>query len=91
MMLSTTEMARARETVARILDDIALDAYLFELEPDDHQWQLNLECAARDGWSRLSVPLDGSTLAQASDDDAAYQRLLAQCDAALGDCKRSED
>ena len=89
MMLSTASVARARETVARLLDDMGLDAYLFELEPGDGDWQLHLECAARDGWSRLTVGLDAEAVEQAAEDAAAFARLRARCEGACGACKRA--
>lgn len=89
MMLSTSEVARARQTVSRVLDEMGLDAYLFEIEPGEDDWQLHLECAAEDGWSRLTVNLDADTLAQAAEDEGAFRRVMARCAEACGECKRA--
>ena len=45
MPLSTVEIAKARDTANKILDELLLDAYVFELEPRDDVWELTIECA----------------------------------------------
>jgi hypothetical protein len=45
MSLSTVEIAKARDTTNTILDELLLDACVFELEPRDDVWVLTIECA----------------------------------------------
>ena len=42
MPLSTMELAEARQAVADLLEQAGLDAYLFEVEPRQTQWELRL-------------------------------------------------
>lgn len=55
MTLSIAELARAREATTELLDELGLDAYLFEVEPRDGQWQLKVDCAiaAEGAWESL--------------------------------------
>lgn len=77
MTVSTTELTRARAAAERLLESVGLEAYLYEVEPgDDGGWTLVLECAAGDGWQRLSWTVDGSELLRSLDDDVVRERLV---------------
>ncbi len=60
-MVSSRELALAREAVAAVLDRLGLAAYLFEVEPlAGDGWRLRLECAVgepREGWERVELSL----------------------------------
>jgi len=88
MSLSILELARAREITAELLDELGLDAYLFEIEPHDDQWELKVDCAVETAgaWesTTLSVPKE---ILLASRDAAIHRRLLAEWRGRLGACR----
>ena len=43
MSESIVELAQIRELVTKILDELQLDAYLFEVEPREGQWELRVK------------------------------------------------
>jgi hypothetical protein len=87
MSLGTADLARAREIAARVLDELNLDAYLFEVEPEEETWELRLECAFDSGWASLSVPVKREELLAAGDDPEAFKKLVDQVRGRVGDCK----
>ena len=60
MSLATIDLAKARDAANAILQELQLDAYIFEVEPQDDTWVLTVECACEvDGsWEtiKLQVP-----------------------------------
>jgi len=87
MPLGTAELAQARKVAAKLLDELNLDAYLFEVEPHEETWELRLECAFDTGWTSLSLPVDKRVLLAGSDDSAAFEQLLGQLRERVGECK----
>ena len=87
MTLGSADLARARETAARVLDELNLEAYLFEVEPEEEMWELRLECAFDSGWTSLSVPVNRRDLLEAGGDEAAFARLVEQVRSRVGECK----
>lgn len=83
MPLSTTELASARQAVGALLEQLGLEAYLFELEPAADQWQLRLECAVAEGWQTLAWPVDKAVLL----DPARREALLPEWRGKLAACK----
>lgn len=88
MSLSIAELARARETTAELLDELGLEAYLFEVEAFGDQWELKVDCVvdAGNAWesTTLSIPRE---ILLASGDAAIHRRLLADWRGRLGACK----
>lgn len=66
--LTTDELIAAKEAVARLLDELRLAAYLFEVEPREGDWEVRIECELEDGWriTHLEIP-KGQILASAHD------------------------
>lgn len=85
MPANSSEMIKAREVIASILEQLVIDAYLFEIEPKDGKWQLKVECAVDDGWSSFTLDIDGPI--PESDEEVAA--LFASCQRALASCKHS--
>ena len=58
--LTTDELIAAKEAVARLLDELRLAAYLFEVEPCEGDWEVRIECELEDGWriTHLGIPKD---------------------------------
>jgi hypothetical protein len=77
MAVSATELIEARETTARLLDGLGLDAYLFEVEPGENHWTVRVECAVDGGWETVSLPVDREVLSGGADDQRR-QALLRQ-------------
>jgi hypothetical protein len=89
MTLSIAELARARDTTAELLDELRLDAYLFEIEPRDGQWQLKVDCAVEaDGaWESVTLVVPKEMLLMGLDDTSIRRRILAEWRGRLAACK----
>ena len=89
MTLSIVELAKVRDTTAELLDELRLDAYLFEIEPRDEQWELKVDCAvAADGaWESITLLVPKEMLLLSRDDAAIRQRMLAEWRGRLAACK----
>ncbi len=89
MTLSITELARAREVTAELLDDLGLDAYLFEIKPRDELWELRVECAmvSEGAWESTTLRVSKETLLMSHDDASIHQRILAEWRSRLVACK----
>jgi len=89
MSLSTVEIAQARDTANKILDELRLDAYIFELEPRDDVWELTIECACDidGGWESIMLQIPKKMLLDSFDNETAKQRLFEYWKKMLADCK----
>ena len=89
MPLSMIDLARARDAMAGLLDEIGLEAYLFDIQPKNDQWELKVECAleSREGWERITVAVPGDILLASRHDPAARERLAGLLREKLADCK----
>jgi hypothetical protein len=74
------------EVAARLLDQLGLEAYLFEVEPGPEEWTLRVECAASDGWRVATIPFPKTDLMASSADPVTFSRLLDTCRGHLWDC-----
>lgn len=80
----TKELAAARDAVASLLDTLKLDAYLYEVELADDHWDVKVEWARGQEWSRETLSVDGVKLLQSPHDEAIRDALLAEWREALG-------
>jgi hypothetical protein len=89
MALSMIDLAQARGVIIGLLDEIGLEAYLFEIEPKNAQWELKLECAmeAQEGWESITVEVSRDILLSSRNDPAARERLARLLREKLADCK----
>jgi hypothetical protein len=89
MSLSTIDLAEARDTVNAMLKKLQLDAYLFEVEPRDENWELTIECACDidGGWKTIKIQVPKEMLLRSFDDDKARSRLFADWRKKLAGCK----
>lgn len=85
--VSTRELARAREVAARLLGELCLDAYLFEVELRDGRWAIAVECATDEGWESVGLTAERSLLLDGCDDARARAALLGGWREALGGCR----
>ena len=90
MSISVIELATARETAMTILDELRLDAFLYEIEPRaGGTWEITIECACQidGGWERVVLQVPKAMLLDSFDDDIAKQRLFEYWKKQLSDCK----
>jgi hypothetical protein len=91
MTLSITEMAEIREVVGKLLDQLELDAYLFEVEPKEDQWEIKVECAVgEESWETVRLTAKKDILFHGADDAVMHQVLLDNWGEALSACKKKK-
>ncbi len=88
MSLSVVEMAEVRELVGYMLEELGLEAYIFDVEPDEPLWELRVECALSEGWQTTTLRVDPQRLRSCREDNVLRQQLLAQWHGHLAPCKR---
>lgn len=84
----TAQLAMIREYVNGLLDGLGLDAYLFEIEPRDDEWEVKVECAIEDGWTNVSFMLNGDRVEASYDNEQLKQQLVDELSQSLCECKR---
>ena len=87
MALSANELAQIRETVAALLDELRLEAYLFEVEPQEGQWEIKIECAMDEGWETFRLSAEKQYLLHGSDDAVAHDVILDNWREVLTACR----
>lgn len=87
MKQSIKELAEIREVVAKLLDELHLEAYLFEIEPGDEQWQLTVECAITGGWETVKLKANKDYFLHGANDAVFHQLLIDEWREALSACK----
>ena len=88
MTLSMTELAQAREVVRRVLEELQLDAYLYEVEPCEGQWEVKVECPTEGGWETCRLTANKEYLLRGVDDAVVHEVLIDNWREALADCRR---
>lgn len=89
MNLSTTELFKAKNAVNSLLDELGLQSYLFDVEPRDQQWQVNIECAAPDGaWQSIHMEIDKELLTNSHEPDSR-SKLIEKWRGRINDCFKS--
>lgn len=90
MNLSTEELITVREAANGILDELELDAYLFEVEPRDAHYEIKLECASaiNGGWMSVSLMLPKEEMLTGFKDEDIRRQLFEYWDKKLSTCKR---
>ena len=84
---SIAELASIREAVSKLLDELALEAYLYAIEPQEEQWQLTVECAIDGGWETVKLKANKDYFQHGIDDAVIHQLLLDEWREALSACK----
>ena len=91
MTLSITELAEIREVVSKLLDQLGLEAYLFEVEPKEDQWEINVECAVGDdNWETVQLTAKKDVLYHGADDAVMHEALLDNWGEALSACLKKK-
>lgn len=84
MSTKATDLIQAREVIERVLSQLEVDAFLFEVEPKAEKWELKVECAIDEGWGSFTLALTNPLPAT----EEAQSALLSQCRKELASCKR---
>jgi hypothetical protein len=88
MALAIQDLAQAREVLAGLLEDLGIDASLFEVEPQEGHWKLTIECATRDGgWETINMSIDKDHLMRGDDDAVVHEFLVDELRDRLSECK----
>ena len=77
MTLSTLELASAREIVRSLLEQLRLEAYLFEVEPHARNWEIRVDCGINEQWQSVRIEISSEQLAASREDGPARDALLA--------------
>jgi hypothetical protein len=80
-----TEILDARAAVEQILDECALPAYLFTVEPKSSGWTLTVDCAVGDAWRNVVLPVDSSELRASLHDAGLREKLRREWQPHLGE------
>ena len=92
MPLSSLELAKARESAKTILEELHLDAYIYEVEPRDGTWELKIECACdiNGGWESVVIQVPKWMLLDGLEDEEIKPSLLEFWKKKLVGCKLSK-
>lgn len=83
---SIAELAQVREVVQTLLDELGLDAYLFEVEPMKEKWEIKIECAVEEGWETFRLTARRDYLLRGVDESVIHEMLLDDWREALSAC-----
>lgn len=84
--ITTRELARAKEAVALLLEQLGLPNYLFDVEPRTGPWEVHIDCAADGGWQSLTLTIDMEELLQVAENQTVRLKVLARWRDALDAC-----
>ena len=84
------DLERATEATRQLLDQLLLDAYLFEVEPRDGEWNIKIEFATSEGaWQVLAIAASSELLLASLQQEDAHRELLTQWSERLCNGKRA--
>ena len=89
MAMTSSDLIQARLLISDILDELALDAYLFEIEPRNSHWELKVECAVEEGWGSYRLALEERQLHAGFNGETARNTLREQCRQGLKSCRKN--
>jgi hypothetical protein len=92
MPLSTSDLAKARESANILLEELQLDAFIYEVEPREDVWVLTIECACEvdGGWETITLQIPKQMLLDSFDDDLTKQQFIDYWKKKLSGCKLRE-
>lgn len=88
--LSIQELAKARINASAILEELQLDAYIYEVEPHDSaDWEIKIECASdiNGGWEMITLKVPKDMLLDSDHEHTAKASLYAYWKKKLNRCK----
>ena len=84
------DLGRATEATRKLLDELLLDAYLFEVEPREGQWNVRIEFATNEGaWQTLTIAVPPNLLLDSLQEEDAHRELVTQWSERLCSGKRT--
>ena len=90
MAITIEELTRAREVAGKLLEELALEAYVFSVEPRNEHWELRVECAIDGAWETRVIPVDKSVLMLCMEDSKVRLELLNTLAEYLDACKQQK-
>ena len=87
MSATIEQLATAREVVAKLLEELQLDAYLFEVEPLEGPWEVKVECPVEGGWETFRLTIKKEYLLRGIDEAVLHEMLLDDWREALSACR----
>lgn len=87
MNISTRELVDAKEATADLLDELGLEAYVFEVEPRAQQWEVRVDCGYSGGWQSVTFPVDVERLCESRSNKTLRAQLLEDWGARLAACR----
>lgn len=88
MSVSLIHLARARELVMELLDELGLAAYRFEAEPREGAWRIVVECEVEGAWQTVNLTLPREFLERAQDEQGLRRSLRTELANSLAECRR---
>jgi hypothetical protein len=85
--VSTREFTEARQAVADLLEELGLEAYVFEIEPRAHQWQVRVDCGFSGGWQSTTLAIDVARLRDSRSNKILRAQLLKDWGERLAACR----
>lgn len=89
MPLSAHDLIEAKEATAELLEQLGLDAYIFEVEPCEGPWEVHIECAHSGGWQTIAIAVEREQLVASRSDQADRDALLKDWRERLSECRRA--
>lgn len=89
MEISSSDLIKARENASAILQQLNLDAYIYDVEPNKNTWLLTIECACAidGGWQTVTLQIPRQILIDGFDDEGVQSDLMDFWKKKLSTCK----
>lgn len=87
MNISTRRLIEAREVTSGLLEQLGLEAYLFEVEPREGPWEVRVECAHNGQWQSATLTVDVVQLLSSRGNGALRARMLEDWGVRLAACR----
>ncbi|KPV40261.1 hypothetical protein AN478_09120 [Thiohalorhabdus denitrificans] len=88
MRITGDELERARAATENLLEELGVEAYLFQVEPRDGHWEVGVECAVRQGWQRTVLRAGRERLLESWEQGEIRDALLEEWGRELEDCRK---
>lgn len=75
MRWSIEELSDVRVVVERLLDEIGLRSYVFNIEQDEHCWIISVDFPHRDEWRARDLRVDKKALSDCLQNPESCQSL----------------
>lgn len=87
MHQSFSQLAEIRDVVEKLLEQLNLEAYLYNIEPKEGQWELTVECAINDEWTTIILRANKEYFQHGNDDTVIHDLLLNEWRETLSPCR----